>query len=1330
MAVYQDRRDLPSDAPIRSAEGEGQDSEEDSGQVAGLDVEDSLTENDYFSGSDESESPPPFSEVVLQGMVYSQFDVPARIFLPSDFIAERLTIEVINEELSEGPIASTTTRGVAKSSKSTTGDTRRLTTWILSHAKKLFITAILCEVRGADLLQTMKNLYSSKFTDDKLPLVALENGGTEDAKCLPVFKAKAWRSKLKVNNFFFQQCHLLAPIFDERIYEYSLRPDCILPFVWKDSAIKTGAFSEVLRVKIHASHRSESIPDIVAIKVVDIRKLTDEMGKNAAWEIEANALKRIRNIDHDHILKCIAEISRGDFRYFMFPWASGGSLRDFWNTYAGSHPRPELVEQAIDQLYGLADALDKMHNYGENANEKSSVGTSGAIYGDQPNSSVSRIPPRPPHRATTSLGENIRHGDLKPENILRFADREEDIGNLKIGDMGLAKHHLAHTDDRGRVLSTTRYGTWRYQAPEALVRENREADQPRSRREDIWAMGCIILEFIVWLLYGNEVLTQFTEGITWQLGLPSPFYERVDGEESDAKVHQVVQEWIYEYLPKDAEIQGDSALRDLLEIVKTKLLVVRYRLEMGGRGESQPEFPEIVVTQHGEWPKVSAPVTTGPTLVNVRATAAELRSALQVIKTKIKKDRRYLLRSTAKRAPPPTQSTLLRPPSNTVVSKDYALPKNLSWQFPVDNQFAGTVLASGKFNQLLPQDFVQLCSDCNHLSFCETGSTFDRSVAELKKNEQACGFCRILIHLCDRLRIYSPQSIRLRMQDSGLKVVKKPDDPALTILRTPTLSHPFPIQVGFPKLPIPGTPIFFDIIRLWLKDCDQHLGCQGRPQSNRLPTRLVDIGTTNDEIRLYVTTKSDQAGFLQNNPAYRYIALSHPWGNAEEHPPFLTLPSNKDEFMRRIPFESLPRTFADAVVTTRALGIRYLWIDSLCIVQGPDGDFNQEAQNMETVFSSAYCVIAASRAENHHGGFLGPRKDREFISIAKDPPNGLYVCETIDNFDLDVVEGHLNRRGWVLQERALARRTIYFTETQTYFECGNGIRSESLRKMKQYVPLHLPPKNPVLGAEDLLTRFTGWSYLEEFLGDPNFPDKAMASRGLQITYFQQLYQKYSRLDFTRSSDRPIAIAGLERRLNSAYGTSGAYGIFGNDFSGGLFHRSLLWCRGQDEKKMEKISFPADWAQQVPSWSWMAYKGGIDYMDPPFKKVDWETSEIRPTWQKTAELGAPTTASVMEDVGPIELRATMRDFDVGLADGGPIKVVYDAPDVSDSANQKCIVVAKAKEGTTSEKDYYVLITTLDVSSPADGCHIYKRIGVGKMPGKCIVLRGSGSPGKVR
>jgi hypothetical protein len=226
-----------------------------------------------------------------------------------------------------------------------------------------------------------------------------------------------------------------------------------------------------------------------------------------------------------------------------------------------------------------------------------------------------------------------------------------------------------------------------------------------------------------------------------------------------------------------------------------------------------------------------------------------------------------------------------------------------------------------------------------------------------------------------------------------------------------------------------------------------HKDCHGFPVA-QLPTRLVDVGTRDKPTLRLLETGEEK---LEDKT---YIALSHPWGDPNKHPPFSTLRHDDSgkgrtliNFKKEIPYRDLLKTFQDAVDTTRALYVRYLWIDSLCIVQGKAGDFNEEANKMEDVFSGAHCVLAASRATNQHDGFLGTRPQAKYITFQRGSEKPFYVCVPIDNFSRDVLDGSLNRRGWVLQERALARRTIYFTDTQTYFECGNGVRCETLTRM-------------------------------------------------------------------------------------------------------------------------------------------------------------------------------------------------------------------------------------------------------------------------------------------
>ncbi|KAH6998817.1 heterokaryon incompatibility protein-domain-containing protein [Ilyonectria sp. MPI-CAGE-AT-0026] len=113
-------------------------------------------------------------------------------------------------------------------------------------------------------------------------------------------------------------------------------------------------------------------------------------------------------------------------------------------------------------------------------------------------------------------------------------------------------------------------------------------------------------------------------------------------------------------------------------------------------------------------------------------------------------------------------------------------------------------------------------------------------------------------------------------------------------------------------------------------------------QLNRSPDRVLDLGgSLESTIRLLET---------RNQPGY-YACLSHRWGSAQ---PLRILSRNKETFQQGIPMVMLPKTFQDAVSTRQRLSIRYLWIDSLCIVQDSDEEWQRKSSKTATIFENAY----------------------------------------------------------------------------------------------------------------------------------------------------------------------------------------------------------------------------------------------------------------------------------------------------------------------------------------------------------------------------------------
>jgi hypothetical protein len=206
----------------------------------------------------------------------------------------------------------------------------------------------------------------------------------------------------------------------------------------------------------------------------------------------------------------------------------------------------------------------------------------------------------------------------------------------------------------------------------------------------------------------------------------------------------------------------------------------------------------------------------------------------------------------------------------------------------------------------------------------------------------------------------------------------------------------------------------------------------------RLPKRLINV--ENRERPRIIDTEE-----MKMDPQeVDYVAFSHKLSNVPKDAE--TTEKNLENRKKKIPSDKLPVSFKEVIAMTNSFGIKYLWIDSLCTInEGRDGDSADQTDTTDTTFSGAYCVIAVCDAGNAAHGFLG---DRESDCVQM---GNIFYSTTTNDFERDVLRSVLNRDGWVMQLRALARRTIFFTANQVYWECGDGIRCETLAKLKRLV---------------------------------------------------------------------------------------------------------------------------------------------------------------------------------------------------------------------------------------------------------------------------------------
>ncbi|KAL9115472.1 MAG: hypothetical protein Q9227_000793 [Pyrenula ochraceoflavens] len=333
------------------------------------------------------------------------------------------------------------------------------------------------------------------------------------------------------------------------------------------------------------------------------------------------------------------------------------------------------------------------------------------------------------------------------------------------------------------------------------------------------------------------------------------------------------------------------------------------------------------------------------------------------------------------------------------------------------------------------------------------------------------------------------------------------------------------------------------------------------PRNAPLPTRCVDI----QDSWLKICESEGTNG--------AYITLSHRWNEATER--CKTTTGNYAERRDHISLDSLSETFKDAILVTRRLGIRFIWIDSLCIIQTGDGgaDWNKEAPKMGQYYQYSLLTLAVT-AGTPDLGFLSPRMRKPFTFLARLPyrekddvqKGHFYVYKNRTHVDESFLSGVWNsdllKRGWVFQEWMLSRRVVYYTPSQVFFECQ--ARPPSSECGETIGLRHLPSNlNKDLGLKSNILFLP--SSIE--------------------TTFYEIVQAYSRLNFTQAvKDRILALSGITDQIKEVFTLRDDQAKESRplEYVSGLWlrdiHYGLLWHQKATAKEYVRIS-------SLPSWSW-------------------------------------------------------------------------------------------------------------------------------------------------
>ncbi|KAJ4414578.1 hypothetical protein N0V85_003098, partial [Neurospora sp. IMI 360204] len=418
---------------------------------------------------------------------------------------------------------------------------------------------------------------------------------------------------------------------------------------------------------------------------------------------------------------------------------------------------------------------------------------------------------------------------------------------------------------------------------------------------------------------------------------------------------------------------------------------------------------------------------------------------------------------------------------------------------------------------------------------------------------------------------------------------------------------------------VPWSQSWLNRLKQWLNDCiNEHVECRMTFSGEKvdeslppvLPTRVIDVGPLDG---------SGGARLMESNGKRgHYTALSYCWGSSQKSArPYLTIKHTLEKHLSGIPWDLLPKTLQDAVLLTRAVGVRYLWIDSLCIIQDSDADWKEEAEKMGTVYAQARLVIAATTGADAEAGLFPfqthiHRPGRPSLYFRKLPSERNSPQHSLPLFT----------RGWAMQEWVLARRIVFWTYDRMSWYCMRGCVGDH--------------GDRVLFHSDLTKTSKSW---------------------------EKIVQLYSSRNLTKPGDKLIALRGIVNGIQTKI-PEDKY-VFGSWQS--MLPWELLWS-GQaapsTDAGLQEL--------HIPSWSWAAHPGGVRFLR------DAQTKRWQGTVQSSASFLKDLSLQIMARFKKVDFNeADMRELYLHWLRNvrGDYKFQYISPHYGVSAEEVLAVCSK-------------------------------------------------------
>ncbi|KAK1240155.1 hypothetical protein MKX08_007597 [Trichoderma sp. CBMAI-0020] len=365
-------------------------------------------------------------------------------------------------------------------------------------------------------------------------------------------------------------------------------------------------------------------------------------------------------------------------------------------------------------------------------------------------------------------------------------------------------------------------------------------------------------------------------------------------------------------------------------------------------------------------------------------------------------------------------------------------------------------------------------------------------------------------------------------------------------------------------------------MKAWIAKCTR--ACHPDKAELPLPKRLIDVGNGAAPRLIETHTRWWQ----RHTP--KYVALSYCWGPVTPQT-LKTETTSLADRIREIPWNLFPKTIRDAILVTKALGLRYLWVDSLCIIQDDRNDWAIESSKMSDVYRNAYVTIIPFDSRSCDDGFLSrpkaPTADLLVQSAICLSVKGAIRLEAREESAIGKMPvNFLNRsswrsRGWTFQEEQLSRRKLYFGRDRVIFACSKLVELETNARIEAEPHGSTDPHhNLKLGGP------------EQWVG-------SVKEHGPNYLYSQHwdypVMNGFSHRLLTVPQDKLPALSGLAKTFHDGLEHGDKY-LAGHWKS--LLHSSMFWkpLDRQDICFDDIISrvaaCPASYV--APTWSWVSF----------------------------------------------------------------------------------------------------------------------------------------------